>query len=75
MWKFRGKAQFPRSFGRFARNYAEAVPFHKNFVTRTLGYFILYRWTVRMFNNISANKRGIDLEFVTAEKYNRVNLD
>ena len=27
--KFYGKAQFPHSFGRIARNYAETVPFHK----------------------------------------------
>ena len=27
--KFCGKAQFPNSFGRIARNYAETVPFHK----------------------------------------------
>ena len=27
--KFCGKAQFPHSFRRFARNYAETVPFHK----------------------------------------------
>ena len=29
VWKFCGKAQFPHSFGRFVRNYAETVPFHK----------------------------------------------
>ena len=29
VWKFYGKAQFPHSFGRIARNYAETVPFHK----------------------------------------------
>ena len=29
MWKFCRKAQFPYSFGRFARNYAKTVPFHK----------------------------------------------
>ena len=29
VWKFFGKAQFPHSFGRIARNYAETVPFHK----------------------------------------------
>ena len=29
VWKFCGKAQFPHSFGRFARNYAETMPFHK----------------------------------------------
>ena len=29
VWKFCGKAQFPHSFGRSVRNYAETVPFHK----------------------------------------------
>ena len=29
MWKFCGKAQFPHSFGRIARNYAETVSCHK----------------------------------------------
>ena len=29
MWKFCGKAQFSHSFGRFAWNYAETVPFRK----------------------------------------------
>ena len=29
VWKFCGKAQFPNSFGRFSRNHAETVPFHK----------------------------------------------
>ena len=29
VWKLCGKAQFPDSFGRFARNYAENVPFRK----------------------------------------------
>ena len=28
-WKFCGKAQFPNSFRRFARNYPEIVPFDK----------------------------------------------
>ena len=28
VWKFRGKAQFPHSFGQIAQNYAETVPFH-----------------------------------------------
>ena len=31
VWKFCGKAQFPHSFGRFAQNYAETVPFRKIF--------------------------------------------
>ena len=29
VWKFCGKAQVPHSFGRFARNYAEHVSFHR----------------------------------------------
>ena len=29
VWKFCGKAQFPHSFGRFALNYEETVPFRK----------------------------------------------
>ena len=29
VWKFCGKAQFPHSFGRFARNSAETLPFSK----------------------------------------------
>ena len=29
VWKFCGKAQFPHSFGRVARNYAETMPFCK----------------------------------------------
>ena len=29
VWKSCGKAQFPYSFLRFARNYAETAPFHK----------------------------------------------
>ena len=28
-WKFCGKARFPHSFGRIARNYVETVPFRK----------------------------------------------
>ena len=29
VWKFCGKTEFPHSFGRIARTYAETVPFHK----------------------------------------------
>ena len=39
--KFCGKAQFPHSFGRFARNYAETV-FAQNFHTRKLGDIIVF---------------------------------
>ena len=33
VWKFCGKTQFPYSFGRTIRNYAETVPFHKIFTS------------------------------------------
>ena len=42
VWKFCGKTQFLHSFGRFARNYAETVRFHKIFTPRNqvkLQYF------------------------------------
>ena len=42
VWKLCGKTQFPQSFGRIARNYAETVPFHKTFTRRNqvkLWYF------------------------------------
>ena len=29
VWKFCAKAEFPHSFGRFARNYVETLPLHK----------------------------------------------
>ena len=29
VWKFCGNAQYPHKFGRFARNYAETMRFHK----------------------------------------------
>ena len=29
VWKFYGKAQFPHSFERITRNYAETLSFHK----------------------------------------------
>ena len=32
--KYRGKAQFPYKFGRFAWIYAETVPFYKVFIPR-----------------------------------------
>ena len=36
VWKFFGKAQFPHSFGRFARNCVVTVPFHKISTPRNL---------------------------------------
>ena len=44
-WKFCGKAQFPHTFRRIARNYAETVPFHKISTARNqvkLQYF--WQW-------------------------------
>ena len=29
LWEFCGKAQFPHSFGRFSRNHAKTISFHK----------------------------------------------
>ena len=40
VWKFCGKAQFPHSFGRFARNSAETA-FPQNFHTMKLGEIML----------------------------------
>ena len=55
VWKFCGKAQFPHSLGRIARNSAESVPFHKistpeNYVK--LRYFTLGR---QLFSQKSTN--------------------
>ena len=41
-WKFYGKTQFPSSFGRFARNYAEIVPIPQNFHTMKLGKITVF---------------------------------
>ena len=55
VWKYCGKAQFPYSFGRIARNYAEAVPFRKNFHTRklveiTAFYAVTYAYLVSEYD-------------------------
>ena len=42
LWKFCGKAQFPHSFGRFARKYVETVPLYKIFHTRKLGKITVF---------------------------------
>ena len=42
VWKFCGKAQFPRTFARFARVYAETVPFPQNFHTMKLGQITVF---------------------------------
>ena len=50
VWKFCGKARFPHSFGRIARNYAETVPSHKISAPGNevkLRYFMQYVTLVR----------------------------
>ena len=42
MRKFCGKAQFPRSFGKFARNSAETEPFQQNLHTRKSGEITVF---------------------------------
>ena len=41
VWKFCGKEQFPHSFWRFARNYAETVPLYK---ISTSGNYVKLRY-------------------------------
>ena len=48
LWKFCGKAQFPHSFGRFARNYAENRAFPQNFLTMKLGEITVF-YAVKIF--------------------------
>ena len=56
VWKFCGKTQFPHSFRRFTRSYAETVPFHKistpeNQVKfRKLRYFIKWNFRLMWYN-------------------------
>ena len=56
VWKFCGKTQFPHSFGRFTRSYAETVPFHKistpeNQVKfRKLRYFAKWNFRLTWYN-------------------------
>ena len=45
VWKFCGKAQFLHSFGWFAKNYAESVPFHK--IPQEI------RWNYGIFRNVA----------------------
>ena len=42
VWKFCGKAKFPHSFGRFARNYARDCAFPQNFHTMKLGEITVF---------------------------------
>ena len=56
MWKFCGKAQFPHSFGQFARNYAETLFFHKmNLGEITVFYAVLI--------SVGQTHRGSDMTF------------
>ena len=48
VWKFFGKAQFPHSFGRIARN-CENCAFPQNFYTRKLGEITVF-YAVMMSN-------------------------
>ena len=51
VWKFCGKAQFPHSFKRLARNYVETVPFHKiSHQEITWNYSILRSGCTTRFN-------------------------
>ena len=43
MWEFCGKEQFPHSFRRITRNYAETVPFHKISITGSLVKYGIFR--------------------------------
>ena len=65
VWKFCGKAQFPHSFGRIVRNYAETVPFQKKFphheIWQNYKIFQCYLQHISVHNSLSfttENKRG-----------------
>ena len=65
LWKFYGKAQFPHSFGRFARNYAEIV-FPQNFHTRKLGeitvlFAVIHCGTYNLNSDDTPEKIAIDV--------------
>ena len=65
VWKFCGKEQFPHSFGRFARNYTETVPFHKISTPRNqvkLLYFFAmksYEELLAVSNHISVHQKHL----------------
>ena len=54
VWKFCGNAQFLHSFGRFAQNYAQTVPF-KNFLPRKLNEITVF-YAVLLFEDESILK-------------------
>ena len=53
VWKFCGKAQFPRSFGPIAQNYAEAVNFYK--ISTPENWVKLRYFTQWILNTFQAN--------------------
>ena len=56
VWKFCGKAQFSHSFGRFARYYAETMPFRKistPAIQVNLWYFT--QWDISDFHALTIN--------------------
>ena len=68
VWKFCGKAQFPHSFGRFARNYAETV-FPQDFHTRKLDEITVFFAVDRIGINRSDIKfLGLSLKNIIASQ-------
>ena len=66
MWKFCGMTQFPHSLGRFARNYAETMPFHKISTPRhwvKLRYFTQCLTTRQELDQDVYVKRNFELSF------------
>ena len=74
MWKFCGKAQFPHSFGRIARNYAETMPCRKISTPGNqvkLRYFSQWIW---LLSNMQVYLvRGPCVESMS-KSYNRIRL-
>ena len=63
MWKLYLKAQFSHSYGQIARNYVQAVPFHKIFHIRKLGetavfYAVCVKLKVTLLNIIIRGGSG-----------------
>ena len=53
MWNFFGNAEFPKIFGRIARNSAETMRFHK---ISTLENYVKLRYFKQCFQNFSVSK-------------------
>ena len=56
VWKFCGNAQYPHKFGRFARNYAETMRFHK---ISTPGNQVKLRYFTQQLRKISPLQTSI----------------